>query len=104
MNTGDKVVLVDDRWPPGTEDLYVQLPFKDIPYIVRSVHMATNLDALRMDLRRENCMMLLLVGVHNPPSGSNPMAIERGFAARRFRLLDEMKAEASKQKEAALTG
>ena len=48
-----------------------------------------------MDLRREECLMLLLVGVNNPPSGSNPMAVERGFAARRFRLLDEMRAERS---------
>lgn len=96
MQAGQKVMLVDDNWPAGVEDLYDQLPRKDIPCVIRSVHLATNLDALRMDLRREECLMLLLVGVNNPPSGSNPMAVERGFAARRFRLLDEMKAGESK--------
>jgi hypothetical protein len=93
MHAGQKVILVDDQWPAGIHDLYDQLPLKDIPYVIRSVHLGTNLDALRMDLRREQCMALLLVGVNNPPAGRNPMAMERGFAARRFRLLDEMKQE-----------
>ena len=97
MNIGDKVILIDDNWPAGIDSLYDQLPFRDIPYIVRHIHLGTNLDTLVNDLRREDCMALLLVGVHNPPAGNNPMSLERGFAARRFRKLDEMKTEAAER-------
>jgi hypothetical protein len=99
MHAGQKVMLVDDAWPEGIHDLYDQLPLKDIPYVIRSVHLGTNLDALRMDLRREDCLALLLVGVNNPISSHKFGAVERGFAARRFRLLEELKQETAQMLE-----
>jgi len=93
MHAGQKVILVDDAWPAGIHDLYDQLPLKDIPYVIRSVHIGRSMDALVNDYRKEDVLALLLVGVNNPPCSGKFGAMERGFAARRFRLLDEMRAE-----------
>ena len=45
MKPGQKVVLVDDNWPPGTDALYAALPVKGPTYVVRDVFPATSLDA-----------------------------------------------------------
>jgi hypothetical protein len=56
-------------------------------------------DELIMDLRRVLEPSLLLVGIYNP---TNNLGVEAGFAAHRFRALDEMKKKATEEKEAVV--
>lgn len=101
MNINDKVVLVNEAWPPGAEKLYAQFPIKDKVYVVRDVFPATSLDPLVMDYRREISECLLLVGVVNP-SADRPGGKERGFDSKRFRKLDEAYDSEVARKEAVV--
>ena len=86
MNKNDKVILVDDRWTPGIEHLYRALPVKDTVYCIREVQPGVCVDTLLMDCHQKPEPSLLLVGITNEVDKSG---YERGFAARRFRKLDE---------------
>ena len=97
FSVGQKVVLVDDAWPETVKQLYLALPFKDSIYIVRAVRVGVKADELLMDMRRVLEPSLLLVGLYNP---TNNLGVEAGFAASRFRTLDEMKQSAVEEKEA----
>lgn len=96
FNVGQKVVLVDDKWPETVKQLYLQLPTKDSVYVVRATRVGVRADELLMDMRRVLEQSLLLVGIHNP---SNKVGVEAGFAASRFRALDELKDEVAAEKE-----
>ena len=37
FSVGQKVVLVDDKWPESVKQLYLQLPVVDTVYVVRAV-------------------------------------------------------------------
>jgi hypothetical protein len=97
FNVGQKVVLVDDQWPETVKQLYLQLPVLDTVYVVRAVRVGVKADELIMDMRRVLEPSLLLVGLYNP---TNKLGVEAGFAAHRFRALDELKQEAVEEKEA----
>jgi hypothetical protein len=97
FNVGQKVVLVDDAWPETVKQLYLALPVKDGVYVVRAVRVGVKADELIMDLRRVLEPSLLLVGLYNP---TNNLGVEAGFAASRFRALDELKQSAAEEKEA----
>jgi hypothetical protein len=97
FNVGQKVVLVDDKWPESVIQLYLALPVKDSVYVVRAVRVGVKVDELIMDMRRVLEQSLLLVGLYNP---TNNLGVEAGFAASRFRALDEMKTEAVEEMEA----
>jgi hypothetical protein len=97
FSVGQKVVLVDDKWPETVRRLYLQLPVLNQIYVVRAVRVGVKADELLMDLRRVLEPSLLLVGIHNP---ANNLGVEAGFAAHRFRALDEWKREAVEEKEA----
>lgn len=97
FNVGQKVVLVDDQWPETVKQLYLQLPEKDQAYVVRAVRVGVRADELIMDMRRVLESSILLVGIYNP---ANNLGVEAGFAARRFRALDELKQEAIEEQEA----
>jgi hypothetical protein len=84
---GDKVVCVDDKFPPDISKLYDALPVKDTTYVVRDVRLGIN-------LTMEGDVSVLLVGLVNPKADSKS-ALERGFRADRFRPLDELRAEKS---------
>jgi hypothetical protein len=99
FNVGQKVVLVDDKWPESVKQLYLQLPVRDTVYVVRAVRVGVKADELIMDMRRVLEPSLLLVGIYNP---TNNLGVEAGFAARRFRTLDELKKEAVEEKEATV--
>jgi hypothetical protein len=99
FNVGQKVVLVDDKWPESVKQLYLQLPVRDTVYVVRAVRVGVKADELIMDMRRVLEPSLLLVGIYNP---TNNLGVEAGFAARRFRTLDELKQEALEEKEATV--
>ena len=97
FSVGQKVVLVDDKWPETVKQLYLQLPVLDAVYVVRAVRVGVKADELIMDMRRVLEPSLLLVGIYNP---TNKVGAEAGFAASRFRALDEMKQERVEEKEA----
>jgi hypothetical protein len=99
FNVGQKVVLVDDRWPETVKELYLSLPVKDSVYVVRAVRVGVRCDELIMDMRRVLEHSILLVGIFNP---CNKLGVEAGFAASRFRALDEIKTEATAEKEAVV--
>lgn len=89
------MVLVDDKWPETVKQLYLQLPEKDQVYVVRAVRVGVRADELIMDMRRVLEQSILLVGIYNP---TNNLGVEAGFAASRFRALDELKKEAVEEK------
>jgi hypothetical protein len=97
FEVGQKVVLVDDAWPETVKQLYLALPVKDGVYVVRAVRIGVKADELIMDLRRVLEPSLLLVGLYNP---TNNLGVEAGFAASRFRALDELKQSAAEEKAA----
>jgi hypothetical protein len=43
FNIGDKVVCVDDKFPPDISKLYDALPVKDTTYVVRDIRLGINL-------------------------------------------------------------
>jgi hypothetical protein len=97
FSVGQKVVLVDDKWPETVRQLYLQLPVLDTVYVVRAVRVGVKADELIMDMRRVLEPSLLLVSIYNP---ANNLGVEAGFAAHRFRALDELKKESVKEQEA----
>lgn len=84
---GQKVVLVDDKWPETVKQLYLQLPVLDTVYVVRAVRVGVKADELIMDMRRVLEPSLLLIGIINPANRIGP---EFGFSASRFRTLEEL--------------
>lgn len=94
FSVGQKVVLVDDKWPEAVKALYLQLPVLDTVYIVRAVRVGVKVDELLMDMRRVLEPSILLIGIINP---SNKLGVEAGFAASRFRALAELKQETTKE-------
>jgi hypothetical protein len=84
---GDKVVCVDDKFPPDISKLYDALPVKDSTYVVRDIRLGINLTL-------EGDVSVLLIGVVNPKADSKA-GLERGFRADRFRPLEELRNENS---------
>jgi hypothetical protein len=82
---GDKVVCVDDKFPPDISKLYDALPVKDSTYVVRDVRLGINLTL-------EGDVSVLLIGLVNPKADS-VANLERGFRADRFRPLEELRNE-----------
>ena len=99
FSVGQNVVLVDDKWPETVKQLYLQLPVLDTVYVIRAIRVGVKADELIMDLRRVLEPSVLLVGIYNP---TNKLGVEAGFAAHRFRALDELKKEAVEEKEAVV--
>lgn len=100
FSVGQKVVLVDDKWPGSVLQLYVQLPVKDSVYVVRATRAGVRTDELIMDMRRVLEQSILLVGIVNP---ANNLGVEFGFASSRFRSLEELKDEQVEEKEEVVT-
>ena len=85
---GDKVVCVDDKFPPDISKLYTALPVKDTTYVVRDIRLGIN-------LTMEGDVSVLLIGLVNPKADSKAN-LERGFRADRFRPLEELRNEKKK--------
>jgi len=66
FSVGQKVVLVDDKWPETVKQLYLQLPVVDTIYVVRAVRVGVRADELIMDMRRVLEQSILLVSIYNP--------------------------------------
>lgn len=86
MMVGQKVVCVDDKFPPAANRLYKNLPKKDVTYVIRGVVLGVNWK------RQPGEVCLYLIGLHNPRSTVPPFP-ERGFNAERFRPLEEIQEE-----------
>jgi len=71
----------------------------DTVYVVRAVRVGVKADELIMDMRRVLEPSLLLIGIINP---ANKLGVEAGFAAHRFRSLDELKTETVKEEEVTI--
>ena len=84
---GDKVVCVNDKFPPDISKLYDALPVKDSTYVVRDIRMGIN-------LTMEGDVSVLLIGLVNPKADSKA-GLERGFRADRFRPLQELREKQS---------
>ena len=87
FNLGDKVVCVNDKFPPDIGKLYDALPVKDVTYVVRDIRLGINLTL-------EGDVSVLLIGLVNPKADSKA-SLERGFRADRFRPLEELQNENS---------
>ena len=87
FNIGDKVVCVDDKFPPDISKLYDTLPVKDSTYVVRDIRLGIN-------LLMEGDVSVLLIGLVNPKADSKA-GLERGFRADRFRPLEELRSEST---------
>ena len=96
FNVGQKVVLVDDKWPESVRQLYLQLPVLDTVYVIRAVRVGVKADELIMDMRRVLEPSVLLIGLVNPV---NKLGVEAGFAAHRFRALDDLKTKTTAEEE-----
>jgi hypothetical protein len=94
FSIGQKVVLVDDKWPESVKQLYLQLPVRDTVYVVRATRVGVRADELIMDMRRVLEQSILLTSIYNP---TNNLGVEAGFAASRFRALDELKQQATEE-------
>ena len=90
IGTGDHVVCINDTFPAVVSKLYKTLPKKDSHYVVRDVRMGIRLDCKTGDAS------VLLVGIVNPCADSKARH-ERGFSIDRFRKLDELKTETTKE-------
>jgi hypothetical protein len=97
FSVGQKVVLVDDRWPDAARALYTAFPVKGPAYVVRAVLDGVHVDTLMMDCHVKQVPALLLIGVTNPRNNNGK---ERGFDARRFRAIQEKTERAVKAVEA----
>ena len=87
---GDKVVCVDDKFPPDISKLYTALPVKDSTYVVRDIRLGIN-------LTMEGDVSVLLIGLVNPKADSKAN-LERGFRADRFSPLEELRNEKTETK------
>lgn len=95
FNIGQKVVLVDDKWPDSVLQLYAQLPSLNTVYVVRDTRVGVEADALIMDPQRRLTQSLLFCGIFNP---CNKIGVEAGFNSTRFRTLEEIQAKNSEVK------
>lgn len=92
FTTNQKVVCIDDNFPPQVCCHYTALPEEGKVYVVRGVAPGIGYDM------NEGELCIYLVGLQNPCS-SKPPHRERGFKAERFRPLDEMQSEIMAEKD-----
>ncbi len=83
MKTGDKVICINDNFPPHCFDKYSELPLKGRVYVVRDS---------KEWMGQLGIWLIGISGVHNTTWND-----ETGFCAWRFRLLSEMKQEAKER-------
>lgn len=95
MITGQKVVCIDAKFSEGIRKLYTDLPVEGVVYVVRGVYVGVG---YMTGLREEGEVGVYLIGLNNPRNNVPPFR-ERGFAAVRFKPLEEMKEANVERKE-----
>ncbi len=98
---GEKVVCVDDNIHPEIACLYTDLPLKGEIYTVRECEVGRSKWVSAQGGWDSVDMKVLLVELVNPldPSTLNGFPSELGFAARRFRPLEDIRKEEEAEEE-----
>ena len=92
MQSGSKVVCVDDRFPVEILMYYSSLPLKDRVYTIRDMEVGVSING------EEGEIAVTLNELINPTSSVHPFR-ERGFKAERFRELEPPKETAESMTE-----
>ena len=85
IEIGDHVVCINGKFLPSIAKLFDSLPKEGVHYVVRDVLLGVHHPS------QEGSVRILLVGLVNPSPNGKALN-ERGFDARRFRKLDQLKA------------
>jgi hypothetical protein len=101
MIKGQKVVCVNDTFPPLIRTLYKQLPVKDRIYTVREVFLGREKIVRGGDTATVG---LLLEELKNPPDPFHQGQQELGFSSERFAPLNELPPEEVEEEEVTHTG
>lgn len=101
MIKGQKVVCVNDTFPPLIRTLYKQLPAKDHIYTVREVFLGREKIVRGGDTATVG---LLLEELKNPPDPFHQGQQELGFSSERFAPLNELPPEEIEEEEVTHTG
>lgn len=78
---GQRVVCINDTFPPNISALYRELPVKDREYIIRDLYPANTFGG-------EPEVGVRLAGMYNPPPPHWNCKDELGFSADRFAPLE----------------
>jgi hypothetical protein len=104
MVKGQRVVCINDTFPPIIRALYKQLPVKGVTYTIREVFLGRE----KIVKGGETATVgLLLEELHNPPDPFHHGKQELGFTSERFAPLEEVppeEAAASHEEELELVG
>jgi hypothetical protein len=101
MVKGQKVVCINDTFPPYVLGLYKQLPKKGDVYTVREVFLGRE----KVVKGGESATVgLLLEELKNPPDPFHQGQQELGFSSERFAPVDELPAEEAEAEEALGAG
>lgn len=90
MQKGQRVVCVNDKFPPIVKAIYKQLPTKGVTYTIREVFLGREKVVKGGD---SATVGILLVELVNPPDPLHKGQQELGFNSERFAPLEEMPAE-----------
>jgi hypothetical protein len=92
MVKGQRVVCINDTFPPLIRALYKELPVKGVTYTIREVFLGRE----KIVKGGESATVgLLLVELHNPPDPFHQGQQELGFTSERFAPLEELPPEES---------
>lgn len=104
MVKGQRVVCINDTFPPFIRALYKQLPVKGATYTIREVFLGRE----KIVKGGESATVgLLLEELHNPPDPFHQGQQELGFTSERFAPLEELppeEAAAEQEEELELVG
>lgn len=90
--SGDKVVLLDDRWPNFIA-MYDNIPIKNKTYVVRDVRLGRT-TTKNSDNPEDVDVAITLEGIKNGPDAlCESGLVELAFRATRFRKLEEIQEE-----------
>ena len=96
MLKGQKVVCINDTFPPYVFALYKQLPKKGDTYTVREVFLGRE----KMVKSSESATVgLLLEEIKNPPDPFHQGQQELGFSSERFAPLEELPDEEEEEEQ-----
>ena len=98
MIQGQKVVCINDTFTAHVRAVYREFPVKGKVYVVRSVFLGRSKLTNAKPGSSDGEVGVLLVGVNNPPDPIHMGGQELGFSSERFRPLEEVKADATKEK------
>ena len=97
MVKGQKVVCINDTFPPIIQAVYMQLPVKGDVYTIREVFLGREKIVRGGD---SATVGLLMEELKNPPDPFHQGKQELGFSSERFAPLEELPAEEVEEEEA----